>query len=70
MMARRSLPPCVSLLSVGIVEFLWPCAGRLGKSELLVPCVELSNDDSKWGLCGGGGCRCLGCLWGPSRKDL
>jgi hypothetical protein len=56
-MACRSLPPCVSLLGVGIVEFLWPCAGCLGKSELLVPCVELTNDDSKWGLCvwGGGG---------------
>jgi hypothetical protein len=26
-------------LDVGVVELLWKCAARLGKSELLVPCV-------------------------------
>jgi hypothetical protein len=40
-------------LGVDVIEFLWPCAARLGKSELLVHCVELGNDDSRWGLCVG-----------------
>jgi hypothetical protein len=26
-------------LDVGVVELLWQCAARLGKLELLVPCV-------------------------------
>jgi hypothetical protein len=26
-------------LDVGIVELLWQCVARLGKSELLVPCI-------------------------------
>jgi hypothetical protein len=30
--------------------FFWPCAARLAESELLVPCVELDNDDSRWAL--------------------
>jgi hypothetical protein len=34
------------VLGVGVVEFLWPCAAYLTESELLVPCVEPSNDDS------------------------
>jgi hypothetical protein len=33
-------------LGVGVVEFLWLCAALLGKSGVLVPCVELSNNDS------------------------
>jgi hypothetical protein len=33
--------------------FFWPCAARLIKSELLVPYVELRNDDSGWTLCEG-----------------
>jgi hypothetical protein len=38
-------------LGVGIVEFLWSCTDRLEKSELLIPCVELGIDDSRWVLC-------------------
>jgi hypothetical protein len=34
------------VLGVGVV-FFWPCAIHLAKSELLVPCVELGNDDSR-----------------------
>jgi hypothetical protein len=30
--------------------FFWPCAARLVKSKLLVPFVELGNDDSRWTL--------------------
>jgi hypothetical protein len=37
-------------LGVGVVEFLWLCAARLEKWDLLIPCVELVNDDSRWGL--------------------
>jgi hypothetical protein len=31
--------------------FFWLCAAHLVKSELLVPCVGLGNDDSGWALC-------------------
>jgi hypothetical protein len=33
------------VLGIGAVEFLWPCAVRLAETDLLVPCVELVNDD-------------------------
>jgi hypothetical protein len=38
-------------LGVGIIEFLWRCSVRLGKSKLLFHCVELDNDDFRWALC-------------------
>jgi hypothetical protein len=41
------------VLSVAVVEFLWPCAARLAESRLLITCVELDNDDSGWVLCVG-----------------
>lgn len=44
-------------LDVGVVECLWLCTARHGKSELLILFVELVNDDSCWafvcGVCGG-----------------
>jgi hypothetical protein len=53
------------VLGVGVVKFIWPSVVRLVESELLVPCVELSIDGSRWVLCGG--CRCLGCLYSLCR---
>jgi hypothetical protein len=31
----------------------WSCVARLAKSKLLIPYVELGNDDSRWALCVG-----------------
>jgi hypothetical protein len=31
----------------------WSCVARLAESELLVPCVELDNNDTGWALCVG-----------------
>jgi hypothetical protein len=33
--------------------FFWPSVARLAKSELIIPCVELGNDDSGCALCVG-----------------
>jgi hypothetical protein len=33
--------------------FFWSCVARLLKSDLLVPCIELGNDDSGCALCVG-----------------
>jgi hypothetical protein len=33
-------------LGVDIVESLWTCVAHLEESELLLPCVQLGNDDS------------------------
>jgi hypothetical protein len=37
-------------LGVGVVEFIWPSVAHLAESELLVLCVEVSNEDSGWAL--------------------
>jgi hypothetical protein len=51
--ALRSFFLLCRCLGVDVVEFLWTCVTVLGESELLVPCVELDNDDSGWALCVG-----------------
>jgi hypothetical protein len=50
-MALCGICSCVPVFRVHIVMFLWLCATRLKKLELIVLCVEHGNDNSRCAWC-------------------
>jgi hypothetical protein len=51
--AHRSLFPCLSLFGCRHRRVPLALCGPFWESELLVPCVELDNDDFGWAYCVG-----------------
>jgi hypothetical protein len=45
--ASQSSSLCARFSVLASSYFFWPCADRLAESKLLVPYVELGNDDSE-----------------------
>jgi hypothetical protein len=50
-MALHCLPHCVPVFECRHRRVPLAMCNRPGELELLVPCVEINNDDSRWTLC-------------------